>query len=100
MSAPLVTRFTCPHGGQIVTSPVANVRASGTPVMVAGDAAIAGCAAANPCVRAVFPAGSFRARSHGQPLLTAESVGHCFAGNGQPGGLAIAVVSQPLVRAG
>lgn len=99
MSAPLVTRFMCPHGGQIMTDPTFSVRAGGKPVMVVKDAPVAGCSAANPCVRVVFPVGSLRARSHGQPLLTAASVGHCLAVNGQPGGLAVAVETQALVIA-
>ena len=99
MAAPLATRFICPHGGQIGTIPLANVRAGGMPAMAAREAPISGCAAPNPCIRVVFPTGSMRARSHGESLLTTESVGQCFAVDGQPGGLAVAIETQPLVTA-
>jgi hypothetical protein len=46
-----------------------------------------------------FAAGTTRAMTNGQPLVTASSVGHCLAANGALGGPVVVTGGDPRVQA-
>ena len=93
----------CSHGGRCVPIAISpRVRVSGAPCLLAGTPMpIAGCTAGpnqgGPCTMAQAPAGSFRIRSMGQPVLTLTSM--LLA---TPSGLPVIIASpgQSRVRGG
>jgi len=93
----------CAHGGRCVPVAISpRVKVSGAPCLVAGTPMpIAGCMAppnlGAPCTMAQAPAGSFRIRSMGQPVLTLTSM--LLA---TPSGLPVIIASpgQSRVRGG
>jgi hypothetical protein len=104
MAAPVVTNSStlmCPHGGLVNILPTSfRVLASGAPVLpVTDQAVVTGCASPNPCVKVQFAAGTTRAMTNGQPLVTASSVGHCLAANGALGGPVVVTGGDPRVQA-
>ena len=103
MADPLINASSvmlCPHGGQVqLTSPLARVQASGTPVAsISSQGVIIGCAFTNPCLTVRFISGTVRAMANGQPLVTATSVGQCLAGNGAANGPVVFTGGDPRVQ--
>src|SRR5262249_17871371 len=91
MGAGLLTQdsiITCPHGGMVVAQPqFTRVSLNGSTAVYDTDTfMVAGCpfspGAPHPCVRVTWQLPSQRCGGSGAAMLTADSVGFCYAADG------------------